>query len=106
AEDGIRDGHVTGVQTCALPICRGDAQPVDRSGSLSALGGWLSCERAPTAVRKRSKAFGVCAPEAKAPAESMRPPRPAGFRRAERASCRRERARVTRGASRRQAWRG
>src|SRR5439155_6282403 len=24
AEDGIRDGHVTGVQTCALPISRGD----------------------------------------------------------------------------------
>src|SRR5437870_12510789 len=24
AEDGIRDGHVTGVQTCALPILRGD----------------------------------------------------------------------------------
>src|SRR5215510_6120986 len=23
AEDGIRDGHVTGVQTCALPICDG-----------------------------------------------------------------------------------
>src|SRR5439155_9362985 len=23
AEDGIRDGHVTGVQTCALPICNG-----------------------------------------------------------------------------------
>src|SRR5207253_7286835 len=23
AEDGIRDGHVTGVQTCALPIFRG-----------------------------------------------------------------------------------
>src|SRR5439155_11195967 len=23
AEDGIRDGHVTGVQTCALPICAG-----------------------------------------------------------------------------------
>src|SRR6266702_4949772 len=23
AEDGIRDGHVTGVQTCALPICGG-----------------------------------------------------------------------------------
>src|SRR5437870_10141894 len=22
AEDGIRDGHVTGVQTCALPISR------------------------------------------------------------------------------------
>src|SRR5215510_5575174 len=24
AEDGIRDGHVTGVQTCALPISAGD----------------------------------------------------------------------------------
>src|SRR5439155_3742933 len=24
AEDGIRDGHVTGVQTCALPICDAD----------------------------------------------------------------------------------
>src|SRR5439155_16703320 len=24
AEDGIRDGHVTGVQTCALPIFRGE----------------------------------------------------------------------------------
>src|SRR5690606_39436962 len=31
AEDGIRDFHVTGVQTCALPICggwRGAAEPV------------------------------------------------------------------------------
>src|SRR5690625_3333687 len=27
AEDGIRDGHVTGVQTCALPILEGD-EPV------------------------------------------------------------------------------
>src|SRR5690606_39625426 len=25
AEDGIRDFHVTGVQTCALPICQGVA---------------------------------------------------------------------------------
>src|SRR5207253_8333980 len=24
AEDGIRDGHVTGVQTCALPILNGE----------------------------------------------------------------------------------
>src|SRR5437870_6827104 len=30
AEDGIRDGHVTGVQTCALPIS------VPRSGSSAA----------------------------------------------------------------------
>src|SRR5690625_5362411 len=27
AEDGIRDGHVTGVQTCALPICRTQPRP-------------------------------------------------------------------------------
>src|SRR5690606_40913542 len=27
AEDGIRDFHVTGVQTCALPICRGVRGP-------------------------------------------------------------------------------
>src|SRR5690625_7239222 len=32
AEDGIRDGHVTGVQTCALPISdRGSARHRDRS---------------------------------------------------------------------------
>src|SRR6266496_1380348 len=28
AEDGIRDLYVTGVQTCALPICRGRADDV------------------------------------------------------------------------------
>src|SRR5207253_3953395 len=27
AEDGIRDGHVTGVQTCALPISAPHARP-------------------------------------------------------------------------------
>src|SRR5690348_5545591 len=31
AEDGIRDGRVTGVQTCALPIC-GQVNIVTRSG--------------------------------------------------------------------------
>src|SRR5439155_17629140 len=31
AEDGIRDGHVTGVQTCALPICTGAFPPLGRS---------------------------------------------------------------------------
>src|SRR2546430_6095188 len=30
AEDGIRDLTVTGVQTCALPICFGDDQRGDR----------------------------------------------------------------------------
>src|SRR5207253_5189088 len=32
AEDGIRDGHVTGVQTCALPIfCRALLEEIDRT---------------------------------------------------------------------------
>src|SRR5439155_14555438 len=30
AEDGIRDGHVTGVQTCALPISRGQCLRAQR----------------------------------------------------------------------------
>src|SRR5438876_9264069 len=30
AEDGIRDGRVTGVQTCALPISRKPTSPVIR----------------------------------------------------------------------------
>src|SRR5690625_5465946 len=29
AEDGIRDGHVTGVQTCALPILRVEQEGVE-----------------------------------------------------------------------------
>src|SRR5207253_4776627 len=28
AEDGIRDGHVTGVQTCALPIFSNGTRPI------------------------------------------------------------------------------
>src|SRR5439155_19200174 len=32
AEDGIRDGHVTGVQTCALPICSGTKRIGNRIG--------------------------------------------------------------------------
>src|SRR5215510_15957175 len=36
AEDGIRDGHVTGVQTCALPISRPCFIPSAPSSSVSA----------------------------------------------------------------------
>src|SRR5439155_14296035 len=39
AEDGIRDGHVTGVQTCALPIFRAEcrtARPIVRPGPILA----------------------------------------------------------------------
>src|SRR5689334_23705553 len=32
AEDGIRDGTVTGVQTCALPICRQRGEQDERGG--------------------------------------------------------------------------
>src|SRR5438876_7897669 len=32
AEDGIRGGRVTGVQTCALPISDGTGQPPARAG--------------------------------------------------------------------------
>src|SRR5215208_2247325 len=38
AEDGIRDGHVTGVQTCALPISA-DGQPLYRDALARAIGG-------------------------------------------------------------------
>src|SRR5690606_40714968 len=34
AEDGIRDFHVTGVQTCALPIYPSDSSSLARSCSL------------------------------------------------------------------------
>src|SRR5207302_7631504 len=34
AEDGIRDFHVTGVQTCALPIFRLGEDPRDGAGEL------------------------------------------------------------------------
>src|SRR5439155_15176491 len=38
AEDGIRDGHVTGVQTCALPISGCQPPP-----------GWAAVHRGPSA---------------------------------------------------------
>src|SRR5207253_4353040 len=37
AEDGIRDGHVTGVQTCALPICHRSRLPAPASRQSQAL---------------------------------------------------------------------
>src|SRR6267154_6364588 len=46
AEDGIRDGRVTGVQTCALPIyraCRGDTvSPAHPGLRLGRIGAWLN----------------------------------------------------------------
>src|SRR5699024_11919728 len=45
AEDGIRDRNVTGVQTCALPICLRDNQRSPEPGVLTPLATWtlLSC---------------------------------------------------------------
>src|SRR5690625_8042728 len=42
AEDGIRDGHVTGVQTCALPICFADASDGVESGTVKPRAGLLA----------------------------------------------------------------
>src|SRR5438309_2708236 len=39
AEDGIRDGTVTGVQTCALPICAGATWYQVAPAPVSLLGG-------------------------------------------------------------------
>src|SRR5437870_10238937 len=39
AEDGIRDGHVTGVQTCALPIWRRKPCKARRRGILDGFRG-------------------------------------------------------------------
>src|SRR5690606_39343277 len=47
AEDGIRDFHVTGVQTCALPILRrvaGGQRPLDH-GNVVAADGRKRCGR-------------------------------------------------------------
>src|SRR5690625_7090795 len=56
AEDGIRDGHVTGVQTCALPISKkaldsflGNVKTALKDGervSLVGFGTWSVSERA------------------------------------------------------------
>src|SRR5438034_8705621 len=45
AEDGIRDHCVTGVQTCALPICCENARPMMKS-SLASTAAPLSASRA------------------------------------------------------------
>src|SRR5436305_9076208 len=43
AEDGIRDADVTGVQTCALPICLFLRRQVLDDGEQSLLPAWLRC---------------------------------------------------------------
>src|SRR5689334_23991964 len=55
AEDGIRDGTVTGVQTCALPICPRHpckCQTVRRRARKPAI--WCDCSRPPHKHLERS----------------------------------------------------
>src|SRR5690349_22530331 len=54
AEDGIRDLYVTGVQTCALPIC--DMFSLDRSSGAS---NWVSPVADGTHYQSVSTAAGV-----------------------------------------------
>src|SRR5207244_5356058 len=63
AEDGIRDDLVTGVQTCALPICPADDQPAAPFFPESARGGaadagGVSASRFPARSDHRAFAFG------------------------------------------------
>src|SRR5215510_1116265 len=45
AEDGIRGGHVTGVQTCALPIYRSNSAHVaECAGGSASRESWLRCQ--------------------------------------------------------------
>src|SRR5690625_7698134 len=55
AEDGIRDGHVTGVQTCALPISK--AAPVMEARRNTSLNSYIASHlpQVATAVRGRSR---------------------------------------------------
>src|SRR5204863_5446333 len=58
AEDGIRDLYVTGVQTCALPICQRDRTcrwaAADRTADVAAKS--ARCDRrGPTGVRPRTR---------------------------------------------------
>src|SRR6266536_5179833 len=52
AEDGIRDPLVTGVQTCALPICDGPAARITAATSSGSVGGGMD-RRLPLAQRLR-----------------------------------------------------
>src|SRR5437870_11403333 len=58
AEDGIRDGHVTGVQTCALPISR--SQPAVERGQRGSLVALEVCARvADVDARSEARRVGI-----------------------------------------------
>src|SRR5439155_15683158 len=57
AEDGIRDGHVTGVQTCALPIYKTHSPEMQRRRRFAALLFPADTARWPPAAPLRSPFF-------------------------------------------------
>src|SRR5687767_15380584 len=65
AEDGIRDKLVTGVQTCALPICRGP----NKWARVSHWAG-VRCDASPIAVGMARRAVRA-APSGRAGRESL-----------------------------------
>src|SRR2546430_4430007 len=78
AEDGIRDLTVTGVQTCALPICQGFLRDTERDNS-----GTNLTESCPAAERGVGQTFAPVPQIAKPEPLLMRDGRQIG-----RASCR------------------
>src|SRR5690554_7194189 len=62
AEDGIRDADVTGVQTCALPICRSQTCPytmVYTHGAAKFIRGGFSCSHPPSSsIRSEERRVG------------------------------------------------
>src|SRR5690348_18177010 len=78
AEDGIRDGRVTGVQTCALPILT--PRTAFRPGNPFV----TRVRGAFTSGKHRSRVPETCPPD-----DSLRPGRPAGGKCAERSEERR-----------------
>src|SRR5439155_18707229 len=59
AEDRIRDGHVTGVQTCALPICGGSIAWIDAGRSLRVGPGSAGADPGPIAYGKGGESVTV-----------------------------------------------
>src|SRR5207253_3853951 len=62
AEDGIRDGHVTGVQTCALPILSPHAARSDTGSVVTGSRGTRRLDQAP--LRPRGGRRGLVCHEA------------------------------------------
>src|SRR5207302_7240650 len=90
AEDGIRDFHVTGVQTCALPICP-PASCRAVAAALVATAEWRCCPQIPLDTSPRGLLVPApCRAPSQPPAHCSVRTRPDSARGAQigRASCR------------------